>query len=174
MRVNVYSQEITSDADRVTKSGHDEKGNPALFHAVRLYLHSSPMLHNTPADDDRSAVTIWLPASLERRIELAIALRAMAAWAEGPWPGEWPGWQDGPHELGAKIVAEKAAQARGLPGAEPYPGEVEPEVHPDLGEYLIARQADYGDRPMSPRELAHETARWSDAHPRGEAPSVVS
>ena len=32
-----------------------------LWTAVRLYLHSSPLLHHTPQDDDRSAITLWLP-----------------------------------------------------------------------------------------------------------------
>jgi hypothetical protein len=96
VRINVYSEELTIDADRVTKAGTDDQGNPALFHAVRLYLHSSPRLHHTPDDDDRPAITIWLPRSLSRRVELAVTLRALAAWAEDSWPGGWEGVHDRP------------------------------------------------------------------------------
>jgi hypothetical protein len=91
MRVNIYSQEVTAEADRVTKFGTDQDGEPAAFHAVRLYLNSAPELHHTPDDDDRSAVTIWLPKSLHRRGILADALRDMARWVEDEWPGGWAG-----------------------------------------------------------------------------------
>lgn len=49
-----------------------------IYHAVQLVLHSSPMLHHPPEDDDRSAVTFWLPKSLRRRNELAETFRRMA------------------------------------------------------------------------------------------------
>lgn len=69
MRINVYSQELTSEILSVRQNG---------FTAVRWFLHSSPMLHHRPDDDDRSAVTIWLPKSLARREEVARTLEAMA------------------------------------------------------------------------------------------------
>jgi hypothetical protein len=111
VRINVYSQELTNEIDRVTKLGTDKDGKAAQFHAVRLYLHSAPQLHHTPEDDDRSALTIWLPRDLQRRVDLAIALRVLAAWAEDPWPGGWPGWRDGPEGLAVKAEAEHAAEA---------------------------------------------------------------
>jgi hypothetical protein len=74
MRINVYSQELTSEVGTVEK-----KSNTGLvYSAVQLMLHSSPMLHHPPADDDRSAVTFWLPKSAERREQLALAFEEMA------------------------------------------------------------------------------------------------
>lgn len=75
MRINVYSQELTDEVITFSK-----KSNTGLvYSAVQLMLHSSPMLHHPPADDDRSAVTFWLPKSPERREALAAALERMAA-----------------------------------------------------------------------------------------------
>lgn len=74
MRINVYSQELTSEVGTVEK-----KSNTGLvYSAVQLMLHSSPMLHHPPQDDDRSAVTFWLPRSTERRESLAQAFEEMA------------------------------------------------------------------------------------------------
>ena len=49
-----------------------------MYHAVQLMLHSSPMLHHPPQDDDRSAVTFWLPKSTARRESLAQTFEALA------------------------------------------------------------------------------------------------
>ena len=74
MRINVYSQELTSEVGTVEK-----KSNTGLvYSAVQLMLHSSPMLHHPPQDDDRSAVTFWLPKSVERREQLAQTFEDMA------------------------------------------------------------------------------------------------
>ena len=74
MRINVYSQELTNEARLVAK-----KSNTGVtYHAVQLVLHSSPMLHHPPEDDDRSAVTIWLPKSEARRRELSRTITEMA------------------------------------------------------------------------------------------------
>lgn len=74
MRINVYSQELTDEVNLVSK----ESNTGVTYHAVQLMLHSSPMLHHPPQDDDRSAVTIWLPKSKLRRLSLAVALEKMA------------------------------------------------------------------------------------------------
>ncbi len=74
MRVNVYSQELTDEAHLISK----ESNTGIAYHAVQLMLHSSPRLHHPPADDDRSAVTIWLPKSQGRRELLADTLERMA------------------------------------------------------------------------------------------------
>ena len=59
MRINVYSQELTEEVIAVSK-----RSNTGIeYKAVQFVLHSSPMLHHPPADDDRSAVTFWLPQS---------------------------------------------------------------------------------------------------------------
>jgi hypothetical protein len=44
-----------------------------------LILHSSERLHHPPADDDRSAVTFWLPKSRARREEMARAFEKIAS-----------------------------------------------------------------------------------------------
>lgn len=74
MRINIYSQELTNECHLIAK----ESNTGLVYSAVQLMLHSSPMLHHPPADDDRSAVTIWLPKSKERRAALADTLRHMA------------------------------------------------------------------------------------------------
>lgn len=74
MRINVYSQELTDEVKVIEK----ESNTGLVYTAVQLILHSSEKLHHPPADDDRSAVTIWLPKSRERRQALANTLRAMA------------------------------------------------------------------------------------------------
>ena len=74
MRINVYSQELTSEVKTIEKTSN----TGIVYSAVRLMLHSSPMLHHPPEDDDRSAVTFWLPKSAARREELASAFEEMA------------------------------------------------------------------------------------------------
>lgn len=74
MRVNVYSQELTSEVNLIAK----ESNTGVTYHAVQLMLHSSHRLHHPPQDDDRSAVTIWLPRSRNRRLALAETLKEMA------------------------------------------------------------------------------------------------
>ena len=74
MRVNIYSQELTAEVAQVAK-----KSNTGVtYHAAQLILHSSPMLHHPPLDDDRSAVTFWLPTSPARREEMAKAFELIA------------------------------------------------------------------------------------------------
>lgn len=75
MRINVYSQELTDEVNVIEK----ESNTGLVYTAVQLMLHSSPMLHHPPRDDDRSAVTFWLPKSPQRREELAAAFERMAA-----------------------------------------------------------------------------------------------
>ena len=74
MRINVYSQELTDEVNVIEK----ESNTGLVYSAVQLMLHSSPLLHHPPADDDRSAVTFWLPKSQARREGLAIAFGEMA------------------------------------------------------------------------------------------------
>jgi hypothetical protein len=74
MRINVYSQEITSEVILVGKKADTD----IWYHAVRLMLHSSDRLHSPPEDDDRSGITFWLPKSRSRREELATTFEALA------------------------------------------------------------------------------------------------
>jgi len=74
MRINVYSQELTDEVqveEKVSNTG-------LTYTAIRLMLHSSEMLHHPPADDDRSAISFWLPKSAERRELLAKTFELMA------------------------------------------------------------------------------------------------
>lgn len=75
MRVNIYSQELTDEVKQISKTSN----TGIVYTAVQLMLHSSDKLHHPPNDDDRSAITIWLPRSASRRIQLAVALERMAS-----------------------------------------------------------------------------------------------
>ncbi len=74
MRVNIYSQELTSEVHLISK----ESNTGLVYSAVQMMLHSSDKLHHPPEDDDRSAITIWLPKSHGRRkgARRAICFRA--------------------------------------------------------------------------------------------------
>jgi hypothetical protein len=61
MRINVYSRELTSEIEQIVKEGTDDNGGTASFYGVRMYLLSPDQLHHTEDDDDRSAITFWLP-----------------------------------------------------------------------------------------------------------------
>lgn len=74
MRVNVYSQELTSEVLLISKPSN----TGVTYHAAQLVLHSSDKLHHPPMDDDRSAVTFWMPKSAERREAAARAFEQMA------------------------------------------------------------------------------------------------
>ncbi len=74
MRINVYSQELTAEVQHVEKASN----TGVVYHAAMLMLHSSPMLHHPPQDDDRSGVTFWLPKSQRRREEMAQAFERIA------------------------------------------------------------------------------------------------
>lgn len=74
MRINVYSQELTDEVKVVEKKSN----TGVVYHAVQLILHSSTKLHHPPYDDDRSAITFWLPKSKARREQLAKTFEEMA------------------------------------------------------------------------------------------------
>ena len=74
MRVNVYSQELTTEVVEIQK----QSNTGLTYSAVQLILHSSDKLHHPPEDDDRSAITFWPPRSKERRGQLAATFERMA------------------------------------------------------------------------------------------------
>lgn len=84
MRINVYSQELITDPGDALEDTPDyeldtKTSNTGLkYSAVRMFLHSSDRLHQPPDDDDRSAITFWLPKSKERREYLAEVFEEMA------------------------------------------------------------------------------------------------
>jgi hypothetical protein len=57
MRINIYSQELTKEVALVSK----EADTGITYYGVRLYLASPDILHHTADDDDRSALTFWIP-----------------------------------------------------------------------------------------------------------------
>lgn len=82
MRINVYSQELTNEVIHVQK----ESNTGIVYHAAQLVLHSSDKLHHPPMDDDRSAVTFWLPKSVDRRKQMAEAFQEIARiFLNAPW-----------------------------------------------------------------------------------------
>ena len=74
MRINVYSQELTPEVQLIEKTSN----TGLVYSAAMLMLHSSPLLYHPPEDDDRSAVTFWLPKSPHRREKMAQAFEEIA------------------------------------------------------------------------------------------------
>lgn len=77
MRVNIYAEEFLNEIQVVTKEKRNRQGHILTWKGVRMYLYSSHRLNEQENADDRSAVTLWLPRSTTRRIELANTLRKM-------------------------------------------------------------------------------------------------
>lgn len=61
MRINIYSQEITKEIELVSKVAAD---TGIIYYGVRIYLASPDILHHTDEDDDRSAITFWIPNAI--------------------------------------------------------------------------------------------------------------
>jgi hypothetical protein len=79
MRINVYSQEITTEIAHVEKTAD----TGITYHAVRMYLASPSILHHTKDDDDRSALTFWIPnANKFNRKDLADVFRRLSLLCE--------------------------------------------------------------------------------------------
>jgi hypothetical protein len=76
MRLNVYSQELTKEIVPIQKTAD----TGIVYYGVRLYLASPDILHHTPEDDDRSAITFWIPnARSFRRVDLAEVFETMGS-----------------------------------------------------------------------------------------------
>jgi len=59
MRTHIYTQELTKEIKIVSKKAD----TGITYYGIAFMLASSSMLHHTPYDDDRSAVTFWIPNS---------------------------------------------------------------------------------------------------------------
>jgi len=60
MRVNVYTEELTHEAEVVsTEYVNKRTGKPMTNYGLRIFCKTHPDLHFLPSDDDRSAVTFW-------------------------------------------------------------------------------------------------------------------
>lgn len=76
MRINVYSQELTKEITLVDKLADD---TGIRYYGVRMYLASPDILHHTDEDDDRSAITFWIPnAHSFTKNDLAAIFRQMS------------------------------------------------------------------------------------------------
>ena len=80
MRINVYSQELITEAQADPPLEYETKtsNTGVAYSVVRMFLHSSDRLHRPPEDDDRSAIAFWLPASPQRREYLAHSFEVLA------------------------------------------------------------------------------------------------
>lgn len=77
MRVNVYAEEVTEEATFVKKNVSDAKFGDRSFYGVRIYLHSPDQLHDDDEDDDRSAVTFFVPWTRKSGHDFAKVRRAL-------------------------------------------------------------------------------------------------
>lgn len=74
MRLNVYAEELPDQPDeRAIQRVEKIADTGTKFSGVRLFLKSPRELHDTPEDDDRSAITFWGP-----REKVALLLHKMA------------------------------------------------------------------------------------------------
>jgi hypothetical protein len=80
MRVNIYSQELLTEmtGQRQLETVIKESDTGVVYSAVRMFLASPEELHDNDTDDDRSALTIWLPKSKDRRQWLAANLETLS------------------------------------------------------------------------------------------------
>lgn len=82
-RINVYSQELTKEVEIVSKVADGIGHEKIEYFGIRMYLASPDILHHTPEDDDRSAITFWVPhAQSFTPFDLASVFGAMSALAE--------------------------------------------------------------------------------------------
>jgi hypothetical protein len=91
MRINVYAEELTMDVEVIHKSPANVP--EVTFTGVRMYLKSPDELHSDPDDDDRSAITFWVPwtkATGHRPEEVIELLRKLADELEDDFVEELP------------------------------------------------------------------------------------
>lgn len=84
MRINVYAEELTQDVEIIRKA--PDNVPDVQFRGVRMYLVSPDQLHDDPDDDDRSAITVWVPWTRRggHKPEVVVnLLRKMADTLEG-------------------------------------------------------------------------------------------
>jgi hypothetical protein len=79
MRINVYAEELTTETELVTKTVTDGVFGTRTFYGIRVYMHSAPVLHDDPEDDDRTAITFWVPWTREGGHDFPTLRRALQA-----------------------------------------------------------------------------------------------
>jgi hypothetical protein len=78
MKINVYNEELT---DRVELQKVSAKTG-APFYGLSFYLASPDVLHNTPGDDDSSAVVFWSDSREKLVALLSSALKQIDNYLE--------------------------------------------------------------------------------------------
>jgi hypothetical protein len=78
MRINVYTEELSDEAEIVTADYISSRtGQPMTNYGLRIYLKSALELHYIPGrDDDRSAVTFWCGSKRENVAAFLVTLAA--------------------------------------------------------------------------------------------------
>jgi hypothetical protein len=56
-----WAEEITEEVTLVEKTVTDDEFGTRTFYGIRVFLASPDVLHHSEADDDRSAITFWVP-----------------------------------------------------------------------------------------------------------------
>lgn len=79
MRINVYAEELTAETELVSKTVTDDTFGTRTFYGVRVFLKSPDELHHDPADDDRSAITLWVPWTREGGHDFPTVRKALQA-----------------------------------------------------------------------------------------------
>lgn len=69
MRLNVYGEELT---DEVTLEARQVVGHEKPFYGIRVYLESPEVLGVAKDDDDRSAITLWVPQTADGGLDSAV------------------------------------------------------------------------------------------------------
>jgi hypothetical protein len=72
MRMNVYAEEITTETEIVRKTV-----NQQLFYGIRIFLKSPKELHYGTSDDDRSAITFWVPWTRDKSNQPQVVINAL-------------------------------------------------------------------------------------------------
>lgn len=121
MRINVYAEELTHDVEVFQKTSDTGR----VFFGVRFYFHSSPLLHFKPGDDDRSAVTFWVPWTQKEGHKPGLLVGLFTA-AIALLRSRVPATHviDQAQQVDAKIersLADKNAELAKLYGASPFP-----------------------------------------------------
>lgn len=63
MRINVYAEELTNELVITSKTVDEGTEMERTFYGLRWFQKSSDALHYSPEDDDRQAITFWIPWS---------------------------------------------------------------------------------------------------------------
>ena len=75
MRINIYAEELPGPGVKRVQVVYKTADTGTRYYGVRVFLKSPKELHDTPDDDDRSAVTFWGPPDEVARLLREAAYR---------------------------------------------------------------------------------------------------